>query len=58
MLCFADAICHRGADDGSTTNMVEELKQLRARTDALEKKLSETSPAAPAAATVRLVRPI
>ena len=42
-----------GADNGSTTNVVEELKQLRARTDALEKKLSETTPPAPAAATVR-----
>ena len=43
----------RGADEGSTTNMVEELKELRARTDALEKKLSEAAPAAPAVATVR-----
>ena len=53
--CFAllMPLATRGADDGSTTNTVEELKQLRARTDALEKKLSETSPAAPAAATVR-----
>ena len=42
-----------GADEGATTNMLEELKQLRTRTDALEKKLSETSPAAPAATTVR-----
>ena len=37
----------RGANDGSTINMVEELNQLRARTDALEKKLSETSPVPP-----------
>jgi len=42
-----------GADEGGTTNILEELEQLRTRTDALEKKLSETSLAAPAATTVR-----
>jgi hypothetical protein len=42
-----------GADDGPTTNMVEELKQLRARTDTLEQKFSETTQVAPAPATSR-----
>lgn len=40
-----------GADDGANT--VEELKQLRLRTEALEKRVAEAKPAAPAAATVR-----
>jgi len=40
------------AADGDATNIVEELKQLQTRTDVLEKKLSETIPAAPAT-TVR-----
>ena len=39
----------RGADEGSVTNVVEELKQLHTRIDALEKKLAETKPIAPAA---------
>ena len=33
-----------GADEGQQTNMVEEIKQLRLRTEALEKKLSDTKP--------------
>ena len=35
-----------GADEGQQTNMVEEIKQLRLRTEALEKKLSDTKPVA------------
>jgi len=38
-----------GVDDGQQTNMVEELKQLRLRTEALEKKLLETNQPLPAA---------
>ena len=39
-----------GADDGQQTNTVEELKQLRLRTEALEKMVSGTNPAAISAA--------
>ena len=37
-------LCSPGADEGQQTNMVEEIKQLRLRTEALEKKLSDTKP--------------
>ncbi len=42
-----------GADPNVSTNVLEELNQLRQRTDALEKKLALTSQAAPAGGTVR-----
>ena len=41
------------ADNGTSTNATEELRQLRSRIEALEKKAAETKPATPVPATVR-----
>ena len=40
------------ADEGTSTNTLEELRQLRLRTEALEKKIVETRPAASSAPTL------
>lgn len=37
-----------GADEGTTAGTVEELRQLRLRTEAIEKKLSDANPGTPA----------
>lgn len=43
----------QGVDDTITTNTLEEIKQLRLRTEALERKVAEAQPVAPSSSGVR-----
>lgn len=56
MLVILVPITSSAADEAISTNTLEELRQLRLRTEALERKVSEAAPAAPTAPVMTLAR--